>query len=102
MLRKMIVLLVSIAGFVNVARGGTFATPNDKEPAITTTLAADHRASMPIIVAPGASVETKKHAATLASYLEKITGAKFEVQEGDGSTGIAVGSASDFPALKLA
>lgn len=41
-------------------------------------------------------------ARTLAEYLQRISGAKFEVSTGDGKEGIAVGTAPDFPALPFA
>lgn len=53
-----------------------------------------------IVVAASASDATKAHAATLADYLGRIAGAKFDVQSGDGNSGIAVGRAEDFPKLK--
>ena len=66
-----------------------------------TPLAAQGKALQTIVVGPNASDKTKASAATLAQYLQKISGASFEVQNGDGKKGIAVGVAADFPALKL-
>ncbi len=65
-----------------------------------TSLASDGAALMPVIISANASAETKVHAAELADYLGRIAGAKFLVQSGDGASGIAVGRAGDFPALK--
>jgi len=71
------------------------------------TLAADGRAKMPIVISPQASEPTKKVADELAAYLRRITGADFEIQPGDGSSGIVLGTVAEFPdpvlqdALKL-
>lgn len=54
-----------------------------------------------MVVAESASAQTKAIAARLADLLGRISGAKFEVTTGDGTTGIAVGLASDFPSVKL-
>ncbi|HVF09567.1 MAG TPA: DUF4838 domain-containing protein, partial [Abditibacteriaceae bacterium] len=65
-------------------------------------LADDGRALMPIMVGAAASERVKSAAATLAAYLGRISGAQFEVRQGDGKSGLAVGVATDFPALALA
>ncbi len=65
-------------------------------------LAQNGKALKPIVIANRATDKTKNLAAELASYLERISGAKFEVKVSDGSSGLAVGIARDFPALKLA
>lgn len=64
-------------------------------------LANDGRACLPIVIATNASSNTKQAAANLARLLTQISGATFSVTNGDGSTGIAVGRALDFPALAL-
>ncbi len=64
-------------------------------------LAADAKALQPVVVGPEASERTRAAASTLADYLSRITGAEFEVTTGDGSKGLAVGLASDFPSLPL-
>ncbi|HYG78085.1 MAG TPA: DUF4838 domain-containing protein [Planctomycetota bacterium] len=66
------------------------------------TLAADGKAQLPIVTAKAATARVQKSAATLASYLQKISGAAFELVTGDGASGIAVGTISDFPELQLA
>ena len=63
------------------------------------TLAADGKASWPIVVAKGASQRTRQAAQTLAEYLGKISSAKFDVITGEGLSGIAIGAPKDFPAL---
>jgi sialate O-acetylesterase len=57
------------------------------------------KALFPIVIAKTASDMTKSNAATFASYLQKITGATFAIEEGDGAKGIAFGRQEDFSAL---
>jgi len=66
-----------------------------------TKLAGNGKALLPIVIATSASADVKKSAATLAEYLGKMSGAKFEVQTGDGQSGIVLGTAADFPALAV-
>jgi len=68
---------------------------------VTLALAKDGQALHRIVVAKGASERTRVAAAELADYLGRITGTKFSVETGDGSTGLAVGPHTDFPTLKL-
>lgn len=62
-------------------------------------LAENGKAKFPVVVSEKATERTRKDAQTLARYLGLISGANFEVVEGSGKTGIAVGTASDFPTL---
>lgn len=54
-----------------------------------------------ITIAQGASTEVQDSANELASYLQQMTGDPVAVQVGDGTSGIAVGLASDFPNLNF-
>src|SRR5690606_6050786 len=63
-------------------------------------LAVDGKARMQVVVAEHANESTRQAAARLADYLGRISGGEFAVAPGDGSKGIAVGLASDFPAVK--
>lgn len=65
-------------------------------------LTKDKSAHFPVIIAEKSSVRVKDAAAELAVYLSKVSGAKFERRFGDGTKGIAVGLAGDFPLLGLA
>jgi hypothetical protein len=65
-------------------------------------ISADGRALLPIIVSPHASEQTRAVAAELADYLRRITGAAFDVREGDGSSGIVLGTLAEFPNPTLA
>ena len=58
-----------------------------------TTIAADGKARMPVVVGAQASERVRAAAGQLADYLARIAGAKFEVVTGDGATGLAVGVA---------
>ncbi len=64
-------------------------------------LAADGRAVHPVVASELAAPDVKELADTLAQYLEKISGAPFEIEIGDGKTGLAVGTIGDFPDLEL-
>lgn len=64
-------------------------------------LADKGRAWHAIVVNRGASERTLGAAKDLADYLGRITGAHFKVTEGDGTSGIAVGTYKDFPKLKF-
>src|SRR5438128_1180136 len=66
-------------------------------PATASVLVADGgQAKLPIVVGAKASAAVRQHARTLVDYLEKMSGAKFDVTEGDGKRGIAIGHADDF------
>lgn len=60
-------------------------------------IAEGNRPLLPIIISPQASTSTKSVADELATYLEQITGATFEVATGDGSNGIVLGTLAQFP-----
>ena len=62
-------------------------------------LAEKGKAEFPVIIAKNASETIRANAATLTSYLLKMTGATFTVEEGDGATGIVLGRQEDFSAL---
>ncbi len=64
-------------------------------------LARGGTALMPVVIAPDAPAHRKTLAETLAKYLERISGARFEVVRGDGQTGVALGTAGEFPAAGL-
>lgn len=64
-------------------------------------LARDGKALLPVVTAKTAPERVRKMADTLAAYLARMSGAKFVVEAGDGSKGIVVGRAEDFPSLKI-
>jgi len=64
-------------------------------------LAKDGQSRLPIVVSAQAGPPVRELAATLADYLGRIAGAKFEVTVGDGQSGIALGIVGDFPHLPL-
>ncbi len=65
-------------------------------------LASGGQAKLSIVTAPAADPAVKTVAGELAEMLGRISGAAFQVAEGDGTTGIAVGTGADFPRLALA
>ncbi|MDQ3621698.1 MAG: DUF4838 domain-containing protein [Verrucomicrobiota bacterium] len=67
----------------------------------TLRLADQGRALAPIVVSANASDATKAVAAELADYLGRMSGAQFEVQTGDGSRGIVLGTLAEFPNASL-
>ena len=56
-------------------------------------------ALMPIVVSPTASSSVTSSANKLVDYLGQITGDTFQIVQGNGEKGIAVGTATDFPHL---
>lgn len=58
---------------------------------VEVTLGKDGKALLPVVVSKVATPRVKQAAATLAAYLGRIGKCTFEVQEGDGSRGIALG-----------
>jgi hypothetical protein len=62
-------------------------------------LARQGQALAPIVVGDQPCASSTNMAATLREMLARITGASFVVTNGDGTTGLAVGLAAEFPAL---
>lgn len=61
-------------------------------------LAKGKKARLPLVIAPESPETLRESAQTLATYLEKISGAKFEIRESkDASSGIILGTADQFP-----
>jgi len=71
-------------------------TRNHSISAETVLIAENGTAKLPIIISEKASKDTKARADELAMYLERITGAKFEVKTGAGP-GIILGTIEQFP-----
>lgn len=64
-------------------------------------LTSGKKAALPIVIARNASKGTREVAEFLASYLEKASGAKFQIRTGDGSFGIVLGTLAEFPTPAL-
>ena len=90
---KYIGWLVGLIVLIGVGLTCQGATP------VEVVLAADGQAKQQVVVAESASRAINQTAKVLADYLGKIAGAPFSVTIGDGTTGIAVGTVHDFPAL---
>jgi hypothetical protein len=72
-------------------------TRNHSASAETVLIAENGTAKLPILISESAGTETKTRANELASYLERITGGKFEIKKGMQGPGIFVGTIQQFP-----
>lgn len=70
-------------------------------PAPETALCRGGAPLMPVVRAAGASKRTRRAARALADALGRACGRPFSVEVGDGTKGLALGTAEDFPALAL-
>jgi hypothetical protein len=66
----------------------------------TLVLASGGKAAQPVVIGAAASDTVKTAAGELAEMLSRISGAQFAVEVGDGTRGLAVGVAADFPAVQ--
>jgi len=94
-------LLVILAVFLPALLPDAPARAAASEGPVAVSLASDGKAALPVVVSADASERSRKAAESLAEYLGRISGAKFAVTTGDGTTGIAVGRPADFPSLAL-
>ena len=67
----------------------------------TVHLAGEGKSLAPVVISPKASDSVKSSAKDLATYLGRISGSEFKIEEGDGSSGIVVGMAKDFEKLPI-
>ena len=81
------------------ACGGDLGLQFGEEEADQVTLATGGQALMPIVLAEDADPSLELAAEELAEYLERISGAAFEVVVGGGGPGIVLGTADDFDVL---
>lgn len=65
----------------------------------TCVLAQGGKAALPIVVAPDASPAVRATAQELATMLTRLGAVGITVEDGDGSRGIVIGRAADFPAV---
>ena len=77
------------------------ATEDDKT-GETVHLVTDKVVQLDITVGAHASTEVQSLAETLADYLQKITGDEVSIESGNGTEGLAIGVAGDFPTAGLA
>lgn len=96
--RTVFAAFVALAAFCTTA----LAELTRAEAPTQLTLATDGRAEHPVVISPKAGETVRQVAAELAEYLTRMTGATFEVTEGDGSRGIVLGTLADFPVADLA
>lgn len=62
-------------------------------------VAKNKKAFFPIVISQNASEMVRRTASDMKAYLEKMCGADFKIITGDGTSGIAIGVANDFPDL---
>lgn len=90
-------LLYSLFLFITALQSSLCLAQN----AVTVTLAQKQKAAFPVAIAKSASTDTLTHARTLAAYLQKISGAVFEVKRLPGTipvnaAGISLGTPQDY------
>jgi hypothetical protein len=68
---------------------------------VTFPLAKDGKALAPIVISERAGEKTKVAVEELKTYLSQISGAVFQVQTGNGESGLVVGAMSEFPVPEL-
>ncbi len=90
--KKVMCTLVSLAAMM-------FMSVMPAAAAAETVLAGGGESFYPVVIPEDASPDVEALGGELADYLEKISGAAFQVERGDGHSGIAVGSYTDFPEL---
>jgi hypothetical protein len=74
------------------------ATTRNRSLSKETVLIADKSvAALPIVIAPGATTETQAQAQELATTLQKISGATFQIKEGGTGPAIFLGTIKEFP-----
>ena len=76
-------------------------TRNESVSKIAFPLAKDGKALAPIVISEKAGPYTKLVAAELQKYLSQMSGAKFEVETGNGESGIVLGTRGEFPTGRL-
>jgi len=88
---------------MGIAAAAPLLLPEKLSFAITSTavpLCADRKVLLPISIQATSSPKTKNAAENLAAYLQKISGAPFQVQTSVMGKSIRVGTADDFPEYK--
>ncbi len=87
--------MLGVAAVMGVWLAAT--SPDSSNSAVV--LAIGSKTSLTVVTAAGATERTVTAARELAEMLGRITGATYPLGNGDGATGIAVGTTADFPAL---
>ena len=84
-------------GFPQTGVNITPVTRNASDSRALLALAKDATALVPIVISDKAGDSTKLAAAELKKYLDKMSGASFEITTGDGASGIVLGTIEEFP-----
>ncbi|MCX7705092.1 MAG: DUF4838 domain-containing protein [bacterium] len=91
-----LVFFLILPGYLQAVRIDA-VTRNHSTSTETVLIAEKRNAKLPVIISEKAGKDTKARALELASYLERITGAKFEIKTGSAGPGILVGTIEEFP-----
>jgi hypothetical protein len=97
-LRALLVLTLLAAASDLAAATEPFAP---QKRGVEVLLAGGGKARLPVVISRSASDDTRAVASELTNYLQRITGAPFSIEQGDGTRGIVLGTAAEFPALRL-
>lgn len=89
--------MMVLMGLLIATPPGRSATIRSGKSGAEILLARAGQARLPIVVSPKASEPTRKVATELADFLQRITGATFTIETGDGSAGIVLGTLTEFP-----
>ena len=92
--------LVFVAGSILACTSG-YADHGAEQPGKKIDLVTDNHVQYDIVIGEDVAAEAGELADTLAGYLQRMTGNEVNIETGDGTGGIAVGVASDFPKLGL-
>jgi len=88
-------LLFALLSVVSTVIFAQLAIAND-----ACTIARNGESALTIVVSEGASPASLRTAQMLKDVLGQMSGAAFHIEHGDGQTGIAVGTADEFPMLR--
>ncbi|MCM8805691.1 MAG: DUF4838 domain-containing protein [Candidatus Omnitrophica bacterium] len=94
-----LVYIIAFAGssFAGFSPHITPETRNQSRSKETVLIAEDGLAKLPVVISDTADSITIQAAQELTAYLEKITGAKFEIKKGYAGPGIYAGTINEFP-----
>jgi hypothetical protein len=93
--------LLAVAGPALWAQAPQAQVVGEGRAGVALTLARGGTALHAVVVGATATEPVQAAAHDLADTLQRISGARFEVRPGDGTSGLAVGTAADFPAMGL-
>lgn len=93
-IRALIIPALLLSGLLSAQAGEHVLKDSEKA-----SIASDSKALFDVVISKSATEEVRKSAERLTQILDKMSGAKFTLTEGDGKKGIAVGTINDFPEI---